>query len=112
VNSNSDPRSRSDDSSTDFRDDLSQRLTDPELAAEFREAHERAALGLKIARLRTARGLSQAQLATRLNTTQSVISRYESADYRSYNIETLRRLASALGGELIVDLRDTTPPRR
>ena len=90
----------------DFRDDLARRLSDPELAAEYEAAHERASIGLKIARLRTDRGLSQAQLALRLNTTQSVISRYESADYKSYNLDTLRRLADALGAEVTVDFAE------
>jgi predicted XRE-type DNA-binding protein len=112
VNSNRSAGFRRDDPSVDFRDDLAQRLGDAELASEFKDARDRAALGLKIARLRAARGLSQAQLASRVNTTQSVISRYESADYRSYNIETLRRLAAALGGELVVDLREADPSRR
>lgn len=90
---------------SDFTRDLENRLgRDPELEREYRGALERASLGLKIARLRTERGLSQAQLAERVKTTQSVISRYESADYTSYNLDTLRRLAAALDAELVVDL--------
>jgi ribosome-binding protein aMBF1 (putative translation factor) len=88
----------------DFQEDLDRRLLDPEFASEFREARRRASLGLKIARLRAARGLSQAELAARLNTTQSVISRYESADYTNYRLETLQKLAEALGGQLVVDI--------
>ena len=91
---------------TSFRDDLARRLRDPEFAAAYREAQERASLGLKIARMRTARGMSRTELAARLNTTQSVISRYESADYRGFRVETLRRLAEALGAELEVDIRE------
>ena len=90
---------------SDFSVDLESRLEDPELAREYRDALERASLGLKIARLRTERGMSQAQLAERVKTTQSVISRYESADYVNYNLQTLRRLAVALNTELLVDFR-------
>jgi ribosome-binding protein aMBF1 (putative translation factor) len=93
---------------SDFSVDLDSRLEDPELAREYREALERASLGLKIARLRAERGMSQAQLAERVNTTQSVISRYESADYVNYNLRTLRRLAAALDSELLVDFRGRT----
>jgi transcriptional regulator with XRE-family HTH domain len=93
---------------SDFSVDLESRLEDPELAHEYREALERASLGLKIARLRAERGLSQAQLAERVKTTQSVISRYESADYVNYNLQTLRRLAAALDSELLVDFRGRT----
>jgi len=91
----------------DFRDDLADRLrNDRDLEADYVEAHERASLGLRIARLRAERGLSQTQLAARIRTTQSVISRYESADYANYNLETLRRLASALGADLRIELRE------
>ena len=97
---------------TDFRDDLAERLRgDAELAEAYAEAHERASLGLRIARLRADRGLSQAQLAARLKTTQSVISRYESADYANYNLTTLRRLATALDAELNIDLRAKSKAR-
>lgn len=88
----------------DFRDDLERRLRDDGFAAEYREARRKASLGLKIARLRNARGMSQTELAAQLETTQSVISRYESADYTSYRLDTLKRLADALGADLIVDL--------
>lgn len=93
---------------SDFSIDLESRLRDPELAREYRDALERATLGLKIARLRSQRGLSQAQLAERIKTTQSVISRYESADYVNYNLQTLRRLAVALDTELLVDFRGSS----
>jgi ribosome-binding protein aMBF1 (putative translation factor) len=90
---------------TSFREDLARRLSDPEFEREFREARERASLGLKIARVRTARGMSQAQLAAKLNTTQSVVSRFESADYSGHKVETLRRVAEALDLDLVLDLR-------
>lgn len=92
-----------------FRDDLARRLRDPEFAAEYQDARTRASLGLKIARMRAARGMSQADLAARMNTTQSVISRYESADYQGFRLGTLRRLAEALGAELEVDIREPAP---
>ena len=66
---------------------------------------------MKIAKLRAEQGLSQAELAARVNTTQSVISRYESADYSSYRLDTLRRLAEALGSELVVDIAPKTTVR-
>jgi ribosome-binding protein aMBF1 (putative translation factor) len=96
------PSRRSD--ALNFRVDLETRLNDPDFAKEFAIAREKASLGLKIAKLRASRGLSQTELAAKINTTQSVISRYESADYVNYRLETLRRLATALGGELKVDI--------
>ncbi len=41
--------------------------------------------------------LTQKQLAERLGTTQSVISRIESLDYGGVNVQTLQKIAEALG---------------
>jgi transcriptional regulator with XRE-family HTH domain len=46
--------------------------------------------------LREQAGLTQKQLAKRIGTTQSVISRLEDADYRGHSLEMLRRIAAAL----------------
>ncbi len=45
--------------------------------------------------LRTAAKLSQAQLAEKIGTTQSVISRLEDADYNGHSLAMLQRIASA-----------------
>jgi ribosome-binding protein aMBF1 (putative translation factor) len=50
----------------------------------------------KIFELRTKAGLSQSELAKRVGTTQSVISRLEDADYDGHSLLMLRRIASAL----------------
>jgi ribosome-binding protein aMBF1 (putative translation factor) len=60
--------------------------------------HERANLDIarKIYELRTRAKLSQAELAKKVGTTQSVISRLEDADYDGHSLAMLRRIASAL----------------
>ena len=60
--------------------------------SEFREL---------VYRLRTEAGLTQAQLADRMGTTQSAIARMEGGGTRP-NLETLERLAGAIGQELVV----------
>lgn len=50
----------------------------------------------KIYELRSKAKLSQAELARKVGTTQSVISRLEDADYDGHSLEMLRRIASAL----------------
>lgn len=50
--------------------------------------------------LRTQRGLSQKEFAKLVGMKQSVISRLERTDYRSYNLNTLERIAHALDQEL------------
>ncbi len=53
-------------------------------------------LARKIYELRTKAGLSQAGLARKVGTTQSVISRLEDADYDGHSLEMMRRIASAM----------------
>jgi DNA-binding XRE family transcriptional regulator len=50
----------------------------------------------KIYELRAEAKLSQAELARRVGTTQSVISRLEDADYDGHSLDMLRRIASAV----------------
>jgi DNA-binding XRE family transcriptional regulator len=53
-------------------------------------------MGRKIYELRTKAKLSQAALARKVGTTQSVISRLEDADYDGQSLAMLRRIASSL----------------
>ena len=48
-------------------------------------------------------GLTQRQLAKRIDTTQSVIARLENSDYRGHSLTILNRVAAALGKR--VDIR-------
>src|ERR671930_2699759 len=65
----------------------------------------------KVAERRKELGLSQAELAGLVATTQSAIARLESGG-RPPRIDTLRRIAEALDCELVVSLRPRTNPRR
>jgi ribosome-binding protein aMBF1 (putative translation factor) len=83
----------------------------------YREAHERLAPFEQIARIAIMRraqlGLSQQQVAKRMGTTTSVISRIESARHRT-STETLRRLAEALDGHALLGFEfgtDADPAR-
>jgi transcriptional regulator with XRE-family HTH domain len=58
--------------------------------------------------LRKQAGVSQAELARRVGTTQSVISRLEDADYGGHSLALLQRIAAAL--ERRVEIRFV--PRR
>lgn len=53
---------------------------------------------------RAAAGLTQGELARKIGTTQSVISRLEDADYRGHSLTMLQRIAEALNLDLIVRL--------
>src|SRR3984957_16006782 len=69
----------------------------PELRQLTEEARINAAVAQLIYATRTKAGLSQAQLAERIGTRQSVISRLEDADYEGHSLTMLHRIAAALG---------------
>ena len=77
---------------------LLSRLTGDEPAMRALVEHERANLEIarKLYELRTKAGLSQAELATRAGTTQSVIARLEDADYEGDSLSMLNRFAAAV----------------
>lgn len=83
-------------------DDIAQRRADN---PEVREAYDRVRPFEEIARIvitrRAKLGLTQQELAERMGTTKSVISRIESGQHRS-GTETLRRLAEALDGHAVI----------
>jgi ribosome-binding protein aMBF1 (putative translation factor) len=63
-----------------------------------------AAVARQIYEARAARGLSQAQLAKLVGTTQSAIARLEDADYEGHSLSMLRRIAEALGYDVEIRL--------
>ncbi len=72
---------------------------------KYRETQERLRPFEEIARLvimrRAQLGLTQQELAERMRTTKSVISRIESGQHRT-STDTLRRLAEALDGHAVI----------
>src|SRR5712692_6447495 len=69
----------------------------PELRRLTAEARVNAAVAQLIYAARTKAGLSQAELAERIGTRQSVISRLEDAAYEGHSLNLLQRIAAALG---------------
>ena len=67
------------------------------------------ALGQLIHDLRTEAGLSQRELAQRMGTTQSVISRLEEGGGARNRIDTLARVATALHRHLVVSFPEELP---
>jgi ribosome-binding protein aMBF1 (putative translation factor) len=72
---------------------------DPEYRAEFAALEEEFALASVLIEARTRAGLTQEQLADRMNTTQAVIARLESGRVKP-STRTLERLAKATGTRL------------
>jgi predicted transcriptional regulator len=78
----------------------------PEMAELLEQERANLDIARKIFDLRTKAGLSQTELAKKVGTTQSVISRLEDADYDGHSLAMLRRIASAL--EKRVEIRFVT----
>jgi transcriptional regulator with XRE-family HTH domain len=76
--------------------------SDPEFRREYFLAESSAMIARQLIQLRKRRGLNQHQVADELNTKQPAISRVESADYRNWSFNTLRKLADALDARLRV----------
>ena len=82
---------------------------DPERKAALQEERVNAEVARLIHDLRTAAGLSQQQLADLIDTTQSVISRLEDADYEGRSLSMLERIATALNQKLTVVMTAREP---
>jgi ribosome-binding protein aMBF1 (putative translation factor) len=91
-------------------DDVKKKRPGPD--AETRAGVEQdLALGQLIYDLRTEAGLSQRELAERMGTTQSVISRLEEGSGARNRIDTLARVATALGRHLVVSFPEKLPAK-
>ena len=66
-------------------------------------------LAERVRALRESRGVSQQELAERLDTTQSVISRLEAGGSKP-TLRTLERIGAALNAELVVEFSDVVRP--
>jgi ribosome-binding protein aMBF1 (putative translation factor) len=85
-------------------DDIAEwEANDPAFKAERERMRPYAELAKLVIRLRALEGLSQEELARRMGTTKAAISRLESGRHRP-TVETLRRLAEALGGRLTLTI--------
>jgi transcriptional regulator with XRE-family HTH domain len=85
---------------------------DKKQAAAFDEEVANAEIGRRIYDLRMGAGLTQGELAKRVGTTSSVISRLEDADDQGHSLGMLRRVAKALHQRVeirFLPIQDATP---
>lgn len=84
---------------TDFKVLKARMLKDPDVRREYDALEEEFALIAAVAKARARAGLSQAQLAKRMKTTQSAVARLESGRSKP-STRTLSRFAKATGHRL------------
>lgn len=75
---------------------------------ELQQMCQQATINAHVAQLiydaRTQLGYSQTELAKKIGTTQSVISRLEDAEYEGHSLSMLNRIAFALNRQIKIDL--------
>lgn len=89
----------------EFRDYLNEELKDKEFRKFYEEEGRNLEIGYKIARLRQKFGLTQKQLAEKIKTSQTVVSRLESGDYWQCSLRTLEKIALVTGTHLDIRFR-------
>jgi len=72
------------------------KMEDPKFKSVYDEVSAKMNLGEQIAELRYKARMTQSELAKKVHTSRTAISRYESGDYDRYNMGTLARIAKAL----------------
>ncbi|MBF0491955.1 MAG: helix-turn-helix transcriptional regulator [Deltaproteobacteria bacterium] len=77
---------------------------DPELEKLYEEEKINFSIALIIRQSREAEGITQAELAERVGTTQSVISRLEDSDYEGHSLTMLDKIARALHRRLSIEM--------
>ncbi|MCB9756848.1 MAG: helix-turn-helix domain-containing protein [Candidatus Omnitrophica bacterium] len=77
-------------------------LADKNFKEDFEQEYKNLIISEKIAQLRHKAHLTQAELAKRIHTTKSAVSRYESNNYQGYSLTLLRKIAVACGADLQV----------
>ena len=90
---------------TDWKDYKKRRPLRGEVKRGYEDAHEAMGVGYLILKARAAAGLTQAQLAKKIGTSQSMVARWESGAHVP-SMRTLMKIAGAAGYELAVGLRE------
>jgi ribosome-binding protein aMBF1 (putative translation factor) len=93
---------------TPHAESMRRRARNPEYRAELERLAPYEALARIVIRRRGQLELSQADLAQRMGTSHSAISRIESGQHPT-TVQTLRRLANALDTHLVVGFADQIP---
>lgn len=86
-----------------FREDLEKRLKDPSFRKGYEEASRKVNLGYQIHLAREKAGMTQQQLARKIGTRQSNISRLECGDY-NFTVDMLEKITQALGVSLRIKI--------
>jgi ribosome-binding protein aMBF1 (putative translation factor) len=88
--------------------EIKKKRTGAAVRAGYERARRAYELGQQVRAMRLDRGLTQGQLAEKVGTSQAAIARLEAGGVEP-TLRTLETLAHALGGELVVSIREPQP---
>lgn len=88
--------------SIDFQTYLDKKLKDPEFKRLYDEEGKKLEIAYKVLQLRKKQGISQAQFAKKLGTTQSNVARLE-AGQQNFTTATLQKIAAVFNRELRIE---------
>jgi len=80
------------------------KLQNPKFKKKYVNEAHKLSIAEQLIKVRLEAGLTQAKLAKKIGTTASAISRYENVDYKKYEINTIRKIVAACGGELLITI--------
>lgn len=92
------------DKATKFSEIREQLMKDEEFKAEYEKLKPRFDLSFQIIEARTAQNITQEELALRVGTQKSYISRLESGTYNP-SLDFMTKVAKCLGKEIHVEIR-------
>ena len=87
---------------TDFGEYLSKQLKNPAIKKNYDKYGKQLEIAYKILQARKQAGISQAQLAKKIDTKQSNIARMEAGE-QNFTTETMEKIAAALNRKLEID---------
>ena len=90
---------------------LNKKLENPRFRKAFQQEYAKLSVGEQLLRLRLEAEMTQAEVARKVGTTASAISRYENAEYDRYELQTLRKIVEACGGALHISMSFTDKRR-
>lgn len=76
-------------------------MADPEFRKVYEEEAAKKELWLQLVEARQQTGLTQAEVAKRLEVSRAQVARIEKRGYESYTLNTLRRYVQALGADVL-----------
>jgi predicted transcriptional regulator len=83
---------------------IDKKLENPKFKKKYINETHKLSIAEQLIKARLEAGLTQAKLAKKIGTTASAISRYENVHYEKYEINTIRKIVEACGGELHITI--------